>query len=65
MGHDEPERWGSHRGEKLAVRQEELWVIDEKLLLGVDHGRFAILLSANVCPSKFDYEVAQNRCCSR
>lgn len=48
MGHDEPEMWGSHRGEKLVVRQGEIRVIGEKLLLGVDHDR-SLFCSVPTC----------------
>ena len=65
MGQGEPKRWGSHRGEKLRVRQaEEIWVIDEKLLGGVDHGRSGMLFSAVPYPDEYGRGVLQNLCLS-
>ena len=60
VGQGEPERGGSHRGEKSAVCQAEIWVIDEKLLCGFDHGRFAMLFNGDVYPDQCGCEVPQN-----
>lgn len=60
VGQGEPERWGSHRGEKMAVRWAEICVIDEKLLGGVDHGCFAMLFGADVSSVECGCEVPQN-----